>query len=76
MGGHPGDLVPGPIAVTRMACPEPAMAAESRYLDALAAVTNLSFQATSLALTWRRGDGIESMIFELKPAGSAETPHP
>ena len=70
MGGHPGDLTSGAIAVTRMACAEPAMAAEKRYLDALGAVTNLSFQAASLALTWQRDSTIDSMMFELK-AGPA-----
>ena len=51
------------------------MAAEKRYLDALGAVTNLSFQATSVALTWQRDTAIDSMLFQLK-TGSPQPRHP
>lgn len=55
-GDAPGTLsVPQPIASTRMACPEPQMAAEQRYLHALANVSSFSFLAGRLVLIWSDG---------------------
>lgn len=41
LGVEPGRLAPGPFAVTRMACPEPAMATETAFLAALESVDAL-----------------------------------
>lgn len=63
-GQTPGALtVNTPIASTRMACPPPAGAIESRYLDALQNVTRYSFRAGQLVLTWRKDDQVGTMIF-------------
>jgi len=45
----------GPVASTRMACPEPVMAQEDRYLAALGAVTGYRIAADRLTLTDDKG---------------------
>lgn len=63
-GDAPGALSVDPaIAVTRMACPEPQMAAEQRFLEALANVTGFSFLAGRLVLSWSGGDAGGSLRF-------------
>ena len=52
-----------PLASTRMACPEPLMEAELRYLQALANVSTFSFLAGKLVLAWRDGDAGGSLLF-------------
>ena len=56
-GESAGDIVIGPAMGTRMACPDHLMETEREYLDALAQVTNLSFQTGSLVLSGQRKDG-------------------
>jgi len=63
-GERPGELtVNTPMAGTRMACPSPADEIERRYLNALQTVTQYSFLAGNLALTWRKDDRFGMMIF-------------
>jgi len=62
-GDSPGDLAFGPLGGTRMACPEPAMQLEQRYLKALGAVIKFGFVAGKLGLTYRDGDGIAMLLF-------------
>jgi len=63
-GDAPGALSVGPaIAATRMACPEPLMAAEQRFLQALANVNGFSFLAGKLVLTWTDGDAGGNLKF-------------
>jgi heat shock protein HslJ len=62
-GELPGDLSVSNIGGTRMACPEEVMTLETRYLEALGSVTRYSFQAGKLALTWRKDDVTDTMLF-------------
>jgi heat shock protein HslJ len=62
-GESPGDLVFGPLGGTRRACPEPAMQLEQRYLKALGSVLKFGFVAGKLALTYRDGDGVATLLF-------------
>ncbi|MDZ4731863.1 MAG: META domain-containing protein [Xanthomonadales bacterium] len=65
-GESPGEVSVGPVAGTRMACPEEPMAVEARYLQALSAVNKLSFIKGQLLLTSVGKAGISSMYFDLK----------
>lgn len=57
------DIIIGPAAGTRMACPGEAMHFESRFLKALSTVTSFSFVNGQLALRWK-DDGVNStMLF-------------
>ena len=47
----PGQIAIGPAAATRMACPEPEMQLEARFLGALEKTTSYGFVAGQLALT-------------------------
>jgi heat shock protein HslJ len=73
-GDAPGEVtLAGVLAVTRMACPGPQMAAEQRYLQALQGLVNYSFLAGKLALTWRDGEGMGSLIFApAQPSDAAD----
>lgn len=62
-GDAPGGLAIGSIASTRMACAEPAMALEARYLGALERVTKFSFVAGRLALTSQQEGHLETLLF-------------
>lgn len=65
-GESPGDVAIGAAGATKMACPEPQMAAESRFLARLAAVRKYAFMAGQLALSWNEGDQAGTMLFERK----------
>ena len=60
----PYELTIGLAGTTRMACPAPQAAAEDRYLEALANVTQFSFVLGKLALSYRLGDDHGSLMFE------------
>jgi heat shock protein HslJ len=62
-GQMPGDLVVGPIAGTRMACPAEVMDVEQRFLTALESAFKFSYLAGKLALNWREGDTFNSLLF-------------
>jgi len=51
-GEMPGDIIIGPAGATKMACPDPQMAVESRFLAQLAGVTKYSFVVGKLALSY------------------------
>jgi len=75
-GEIPGSLSFSAMGATRMACPDPAMELEQRYLSALAAASNHSFLAGRLVLTCQTGEGLVALIFsprEPAPASGAET---
>ncbi|MCB9100706.1 MAG: META domain-containing protein [Anaerolineales bacterium] len=58
-------LVVSPIAATLMACPEPGMSLETQYLAALQSVSQWSYLAAHLALTYETEDGgITTLMFE------------
>ena len=63
-GDMPGEVIVGPAGATRMACPEPAMAVEARFLEQLGRVKKFGFFVTRLALSYEK-DGIwQTMLFE------------
>jgi heat shock protein HslJ len=63
-GDTPGDVAIGEAGATRMACPDPQMAAETRFLARLGAVRKYSFVDGQLALGWSEGDTMGTMLFE------------
>jgi heat shock protein HslJ len=63
-GDSPGDVTIGAAGATKMACPDSQMAAESRFLRRLATVRKYSFVAGQLALGFREGDTMGTMLFE------------
>jgi len=62
--GAPGQLTVGPLAGTRMACGEEIDRLENRFLTALQGASQYGFLAGKLALTYRKGDTVQTMLFE------------
>ncbi len=66
--GPPGAIsINGPLAGTRMACAPPVNEMETRYLSALAGLSQYSFLGGRLALSWRRDDDLGVLIFSASP---------
>lgn len=65
-GATSGSIKVGPTISTRMACPEPAMAIENRFLKQLEAVTKFDLSSDQLALTYELDGAVEAMTFEKK----------
>jgi len=63
-GKQPGDIALGPVAGTRMMCPEPAMEVEMRFLRNLGGVRRFSFVAGQLALSYELEGSVGAMYFE------------
>jgi len=59
----PGELRFSGMGATRMACPEPAMETEQRYLSALAGASRYSFLAGRLVLSCDTEEGPVALIF-------------
>ena len=59
------DIAIGPLAGTRMACAESLMSAEDRYQSALAAVTRFTFHFGRLAMSYRDGDAVRTLLFRV-----------
>lgn len=59
----PGELRFSGMGATRMACPEPAMDLEQRYLSTLAEATSYSFLAGRLVLSCDTDEGSVALIF-------------
>jgi heat shock protein HslJ len=53
----------GPVASSRMACPDPVMQRESKFLQALQKTERFSFLSGRLVLTYRDGETIEHLLF-------------
>ena len=68
----PGQVAVGPLAGTRMACPEPAMQLEQRFLDALGKATRYDFLAGRLLLSGEDNDDQRTLL--LAPAKSESEP--
>jgi heat shock protein HslJ len=62
-GDTAGAIKVGPIAVTFMSCDQAADALERRFLEALGAVERYGFVGGQLALTYRQGDALRTLIF-------------
>ena len=74
-GASPGDLTVGPAAGTRMACPEPQSAVETRYLGQLGGAKKFGFLLGRLAVSYEKdGGGFGTMLFEGRTP--AATAHP
>ena len=65
-GPASGSIKVGPTISTRMACPEPAMAIENRFLKQLEAVTKFDLSSDKLALSYELDGAAEVMLFEKK----------
>jgi heat shock protein HslJ len=68
-----GDLAIGPAAGTRMACPEPQSAVETRFLKQLGGAKKFGFLLGRLALSYEKdGGAFGTMVFEGRtPAATA-----
>ncbi len=62
-GQSPGDVAVGAAGATRMACPEPVSAVETRFLAQLQGVKKFNFVATQLALTYEKDGAFDVMLF-------------
>lgn len=62
----PGELAFNGMGATRMACPEPVMDLEGRYLQSLAGASSYSFLAGRLVLNCNTEDGSTSLVFTQK----------
>jgi heat shock protein HslJ len=73
-GATPGDLTVGPAAGTRMACPEPQSAVETRFLKQLGGAKKFGFLLGRLALSYEKdGGAFGTMLFEGRtPAATAK----
>jgi heat shock protein HslJ len=63
-GDMPGLFTTGPIATTRMACPDSVMKIESRYLDLLGRTRQFGFSAGRLVLPYEKDSVSAALIFE------------
>jgi heat shock protein HslJ len=59
-----GQITVGPVGGTRMACPEPVMAVETRFLEQLGRVKRVGFLDTRLTLSNEQDGTWTTMIFE------------
>ncbi len=57
-----GSIAVGAIAGTRMMCPEPVFAVESRFLAALARAKAVELRSDRLRLVYTRNDGREAVL--------------
>ena len=64
-GAVPGEVKVGPLAGTRMACPEPQSSVEARFLEQLGRARTFGFMLGRLAISYTRGDGSRgTMLFD------------
>ena len=57
----------GPMAATRMMCPDPQMAIENAYLKALSDVRSVRLDGASLVMAWENSEGAGELVFEPAP---------
>lgn len=63
-GAMAGEVKVGPLAATRMACPEPQSSVEARFLEQLGGARTVGFMLGRLAISYTRGDGSRgTMLF-------------
>ena len=64
-GALPGAVKMGPLAGTRMACPEPQPSVEARFLEQLSGARTFGFMLGRLAISYMRGDASRgTMLFD------------
>ncbi len=73
-GDMPGDLTLGPAGSTRMACPDPLMQVEDRFLKQLAGVNKFGFMAGQLMLGYQLDGTYGVMLFDRRAPDAAATP--
>ena len=66
-GPSPGDVTVSRAMGTLMACPEPIMEVEARFLGQIAAVTKFGFGPGQLLLTYTADGAVQTMILEVRP---------
>ncbi len=66
VGPNPGELAFNGMGATRMACPEPVMDLERRYLKALAGASGYTFLAGRLALRCDTDEGPVTLVYAPK----------
>ena len=66
----PGQVVVGPLASTRMACPAAEMELETRFLDALGKVNRYDFLAGRLLLSGQDGETQRTLLLTPGESGS------
>lgn len=66
-----GQITVGPVGGTRMACPEPVMAVETRFLERLGRVKQFGFLGPRLTLSYEQDGDWNSMLFEKREGQSA-----
>lgn len=71
-GTAPGDVEVGLGIGTRMACPDPAGAIETRFMTQLAGVNRFGFMAGQLMLIYEADDGGGVMLFDGRPPAAGE----
>jgi heat shock protein HslJ len=63
-GKGPGDISLGPVAGTRMMCPDPPMGVETRFLRLLGGVRRFSVAGGQLALSYELDGTVGVMYFD------------
>ena len=63
-GEMPGDLYVGPAGSTRMACPEPEMKVETRFLEQLGKAKKFGFMVGQLMLSYQKENSRGVMLFD------------
>jgi heat shock protein HslJ len=74
VGDMPGDLTVGPAGSTQMACPDPLMQVEDRFLKQLASVNKFGFMAGQLMLGYQLDGTYGVMLFDRRAPDAAATP--
>ncbi len=67
-----GNISISQIGSTRMACAGDATDIETRFMNALANVSQYAFVNGQLALTWKDGDANSTMLFSAQPLNKAQ----
>jgi len=66
-GKIPGELSVGPLAGTRMACPDAQASVENRFIEQLTGAQTFGFMLGRLAISYKRANGYRgTMLFDLK----------
>jgi heat shock protein HslJ len=73
-GESPGDVTLGTAGATKMFCPDPAGAVETRFMSQLAGVTKYGFMMGRLALSYEVDGEHGTMLFDPRALSGESTP--
>ncbi len=73
-GDAPGDVALGPAGATKMFCPDPAGAVETRFMSQLQGVTKFGFTMGRLMLSYEVGGEHGAMLFDPRTPAGDPTP--